>query len=114
MFGIVANVISDNALRTGAKVHVIALEADRVEVIGISKGGRKITKYIACKKLEKFRAAYIPPVVLEVSRYTFRDKGEAEFMAKHLVDVWTGVRFFHRNGVLLRDGITLGMAWVRD
>lgn len=62
LFGLVANLVSDRALRTGAKVWILGWngDAENAQVRGISKGGRTITKYIRLKRLEKFRAAWIP------------------------------------------------------
>lgn len=116
VFGLVANVVSDRALRTGAKVWILGWngDAENAQVRGISKGGKTITKYIKLKRLAKFRAAWIP----ECRRWTpeskltdavwpgfqWEDKAHVAELAASLTKMWTDVQFFHRDGRLLRDG----------
>lgn len=60
-FVIHANVAkADAGLRLGSKVEVLSVPGDpeRVEVRGMSRGGRKITKYIATHRLKNFRAQW--------------------------------------------------------
>jgi hypothetical protein len=115
MFGIVANVISDHAFRVGAKVRIAALNGNpsSVEVTGLSKSGRKITKYIQFKRLENFRAAFIPEHQRKNLYIYWNDKDAANAVAKDIATLWKDVRFFHRDGTLLRDGITESEAFKR-
>lgn len=121
-FGIVANVISDRVLRTGAKVWVCYCNGDAScpRVMGLSHGGRWVEKYTHFKRLENFRAKWIPehlrwgnyrggyPVI-----WTYDTKDEAQKHADLLNRMWEGVRFFHRDGRLLQDGITEGQVFER-
>lgn len=83
-FGIVANVVSDRALRTGAKVWLCLWTGgslDKPQVRGLSKGGRTITKHIAVKRLTNFRAAWIPPTMREDVAMTFSKERAASLAA---------------------------------
>lgn len=62
-YGIVANVESDRAFRTGAKVWVLLIRADAeiAKCSGLNKSGRRIiagylTKHIPLKRLTNFRS----------------------------------------------------------
>ncbi len=117
VYGIVANVISDRVLRTGAKVWIIRCNGDAScpLVVGLSKGGRRITKYTHFKRLENFRAKWIPePFRWDPSNpgkswaviWEWTDRAVAESSAAMLAEMWAGVRSFDRLGNLLKDGIT--------
>lgn len=121
VFGIVANVVSDRVLRTGAKVWVCYCNGDAScpRVAGLSKSGRRIEKYTHYKRLENFRAKWIPEHMRARARpgygviWEYATKDEAARHANSLNEMWKGVRFFHRDGKLLRDGITEGDAFKR-
>lgn len=109
MFGIVANVMSDRVFRTGAKVWVCRCNGDAVcpIVIGLSKSGHQVTKYTKYKRLRNFRATYIPEHLRAEISLQWADKADATAFAHGLADVWTGVRYFSRGGlVLLQDGVS--------
>lgn len=64
-FGVVANVACvDRVLRTGAKVWVLDGWGgggwERLKVRGLSRSGRKVTKWIPIQRLTKFRRAWMP------------------------------------------------------
>lgn len=62
-YAITANVVSDKALRTGARVWVLSVAGDptRVVVAGLSKGGRRLPyKWMATKRLTNVRLKYLP------------------------------------------------------
>jgi hypothetical protein len=92
-------------------------------VIGLSKSGRLCEKYTHYKRLENFRAKWIPDHLRGVTRarggygafiiWQYDTKEEAHRHANALNEMWEGVRFFHSNGTLLRDGITEGQAFER-
>lgn len=89
--------------------------------MGLSKNGRWVEKYTHYKRLENFRAKWIP-LHLRVGHYRgsypvvweYATKEEAQRHAHGLNEMWKGVRFFHRNGQLLRDGITEEEAFRRQ
>lgn len=112
MYGLVANVMTDHILRTGAKVHVIQYNGfiGRVEVTGLCKSGRRVTKHMAWKRLTNIRPAYIPPSIAEVTRVWWDDKEAAAKVALELTELWRDVRSFHPDGRLLNDGIPQGQA----
>ena len=60
IYCLVANVTQEKVLRNGAKVYVIQLSYDGAYVTGLSKGGRRVTKWVALKRVSNFRAAWIP------------------------------------------------------
>jgi hypothetical protein len=98
-YGIVANVQSDHALRTGAKVWILYCngDAERPKVMGLSKGGRRIIKHMAYKRLTNFRAAWIPENVRKDVVWSF-SKDAAQQLAERLKQRWQDVRFFHPDG----------------
>ena len=110
MFGVIANVKSDRQLRTGAKVWILDCngDAERPIVRGLSKHGKMIVKYCHYKRLENYRAAYIPERLLgELDRFSFKweSKEVAVKSAETLNRMWSGIRRFSRDGsVLLEDG----------
>jgi hypothetical protein len=120
-FGIVANVISDKVLRTGAKVWVCYCNGDAScpRVMGLAKGGNWCEKYTHFKRLENFRAKWIPEHLRAPAYkgygvcWQYETKDEAARHANSLNEMWKGVRFFHSNGKLLQDGITEGEAFKR-
>lgn len=107
LFGLVANVVSDRALRTGAKVWILGWngDAENAQVRGLSKGGKVITKYVRLKRLEKFRAAWIPECRRKDVWATFQweDKSHAARLAESMRK-WETVQIFHRDGTLIREG----------
>lgn len=129
LFGVVANVTSDRVLRTGAKVWLCYCNGDAAcpLVIGLSKGGRLLKKYTHFKRLTNFRAKWVPehlrfsaPIDNDTTGWhcrgviwLYEDKAEAQRHAQGLNRVWSGVRFFHRDGRLLQDGITERQAFER-
>jgi hypothetical protein len=108
MYGVVANVKSDSILRLGAKVWILDSHgmSDVCKVRGCSIGGRVVKKYIPYKRLETFRAAWIP----EHMRARFghwhvhQTKEAAAEQAASLNEMWSGIRFFSKDGKLLQDG----------
>lgn len=110
MYGIIANVKSDRQLRTGAKVWILECngDAERPVVRGLSKFGKMIVKYCHYKRLENYRAAFIPEQLFEkYSRFymTFDTKEKAEEIAQSLNEMWSDIRFYSRDGSnLLQDG----------
>ena len=123
MFCIVANVKTDKALRTGAKVYLLRANgsANSVEVSGLSKCGRRITKHIPYKRLTNFRAAFIPPH-MQVGKgpwcFTvgcwWTEKTAAQDAADKLNEIWKGVRYFSAGGEhLMEDGVTTNVAYKR-
>jgi hypothetical protein len=121
VFGIVANVISDKVLRSGAKVWIIYVNGDAScpRVTGLSKGGgRQCVKYTHFKRLTNFRAKWIPEHMRGASEqwhpiYQYDTKAKAQAHADVLNRMWEGVRSFRRDGTLIRDGITEGEAFRR-
>jgi hypothetical protein len=114
-WGLVANVISDRVLRTGAKVWVQWVNGDAAcpRVHGVGKGGRKVTKYTHYKRLHNFRAAWIPPHIRDMVILQWGQRAEAEGVAADLTRMWAGIRFFHRDGRLLADGAPESQAFER-
>jgi hypothetical protein len=116
MFAIVANVLSDRVLRTGAKVWVCRCNGDAAcpIVIGLSKSGRRITKYTHYKRLENFRAAWLPEHLRDDVVWRWDEKREATMTAEFIVKLWAGVRYYNRDGsALMRDGISEEAAFER-
>lgn len=109
MYGLIANVLSDRVLRTGAKVRINYCNGDAAcpIVYGLSKIGRMVRKYTHYKRLTNFRAAWIPPHWRNRLAYQWATKEDAEKHAAKLAEMWSGVRYFNRYGtLLLRDGVT--------
>jgi hypothetical protein len=115
MYGIVANVLSDKVLRTGAKVWILYCngDAEHPRVMGLSKSGRTVRKYTAHKRLEKFRAKWIPEHLREEIGWQWEDRAKADELAKALAEMWQGIRFYKRDGTLLRDGEPTSTAFKR-
>lgn len=114
MFCIVANVKSDRALRTGARVWVSHCNGDASHpyVMGLNKSGRFIRKFIPYKRLKNFRAAWIPEHLRGEIRRFWDKKEEATAIAMSLNAIWKNVRHFDRHGQrLVVDGITEGQAF---
>lgn len=90
LYGIVANVVADKALRTGAKVWIEYCNGDAEHpfVRGLSKSGRPIEKYTAYKRLTNFRAAWVPPNMRERMGWAWEDKAAAEKLAGELAAIW--------------------------
>ena len=112
MYCLIANVQSDHVLRTGAKVFVISSDqnAHQVEVVGLNKCGRRVSKYIAWKRLTNIRASFRPPDVATQCRLWWDNKVEVSKVAQELTEIWSSVRAFHPDGTLLIDGISAGEA----
>jgi hypothetical protein len=108
MYGLIANVISDRVLRTGAKVWIRYCNGDAAcpSVTGLSKSGRRAQKHTHYKRLTNFRAAWIPEHLRDVVVWQWETKDEAAKHATTLAATWAGVRYFNRDGTqLLRDGV---------
>lgn len=116
MFGIVANVLSDRVLRTGAKVWIERCNGDAEcpVVRGISKSGRVVEKYTHYKRLTNFRVAWIPEHLRDRVIWQWPEKEGAQQVAEKLSSMWGRVRYFNRSGSELKqDGITTGEAFRR-
>lgn len=92
MYGIVANVLTDKALRSGAKVWILYCngDAENPVVRGLSKSGRPIEKYTKYARLYNFRAAWIPPNLRKDVGWSWEKKDEAEQRAAALAEIWGG------------------------
>jgi hypothetical protein len=109
LFGIVANVKSDRVLRTGAKVWIYYCNGDASHpmVSGISKSGHSLQKYTHYKRLKNFRAAWVPAHLRGCVESAWPDKESAADIARKLAAMWSGVRYYNRDGAELReDGIS--------
>lgn len=116
MFGVVANVASDRVLRTGAKVWIQRCNGDAEcpVVRGCSKSGRVVEKYTHYKRLTNFRAAWIPEHLRQRVIWQWPEKARAQQVAESLASMWSGVRYFNRDGSeVKKDGITTGEAFRR-
>lgn len=109
MYGLVANVIIDKGLRTNARVAILACrnKAEGVEVYGFNRYGRTITKFTSWKRLTNVRVSFIPEHVRRYYSLSWADKDEAKKAAELVTKIFSEVQFFHRDGTLLRPGITL-------
>ena len=90
MYGIIANVINDSVLRTGAKVwiHFCNGDAEYPNVSGLSRHGRRITKYISYKKLTNFRVAWIPEHMRDKVEWAWESKETPQEWADGLKQQW--------------------------
>jgi hypothetical protein len=84
-YGLVANVHGDKVLRDGAKIWILWWNGggpDRVKVVGISKGGRRVTKFVPRKRLSNVRAAWIPKHIKCYKAWSkeYADKVAATFL----------------------------------
>lgn len=116
MYGIVANVASDRILRTGAKVWIERCNGDAEcpVVRGCSKSGRMVEKYTHYKRLTNFRAAWIPEHLRDRVIWQWDEKESARQLADTLARMWSGVRYFNRDGSeMKKDGITTTEAFNR-
>jgi hypothetical protein len=107
MYGLVANVVSDRVLRTGARVWILRCNGDAScpIVTGRSKGGRIVQKYTHYKRLTNFRSAWIPEHMRGRVEWKWEGKAEAAGLAATLGAMWAGIRQYSRDGkVLVRDG----------
>ena len=97
MYGLIANVMSDRVLRTGAKVWIRYCNGDAAcpLVTGLSKSGRRVQKYTHYKRLTNFRAAWIPEHLRKVVAWQWETKDEAAKHAATLAAMWAGVRYFN-------------------
>src|SRR4051812_48854340 len=103
VFGICANVISDRALRTNAKVWINYCNGDAEcpIVLGLSKSGRWITKYTHYKRLTNFRVKWVPEHMREQVAWRWSIKEDAERRAHQMTEMWSKVRAFSRDGTIL-------------
>ncbi|MCG7379093.1 hypothetical protein MH215_18935 [Paenibacillus sp. ACRSA] len=108
MYAVIANVIIDNQLRTGAKVFILYCHgmAESPKVYGMAKGGKRIEKYISYKKLKKFRSQWIPEHIRHRVRWSYEDRASADRSAKALELMWTNVRVYDTSGKLIKDGVS--------
>ncbi|MDQ0170651.1 hypothetical protein [Paenibacillus tundrae] len=108
MYAVIANVIIDNQLRTGAKVFILYCHgmAESPKVYGMAKGGKRIEKYISYKKLMKFRSQWIPEHIRHRVRWSYEDRASADRSAKALELMWTNVRVYDTSGTLVKDGVS--------
>ncbi|MCM3173030.1 hypothetical protein [Paenibacillus sp. MER 99-2] len=108
MYAVIANVIIDNQLRTGAKVFILYCHgmAESPKVYGMAKGGKLIEKYISYKKLKKFRSQWIPEHIRHRVRWSYEDRASADRRAKQLELMWTNVRVHDTSGKLIKDGVS--------
>lgn len=112
MYGLIANVISDHALRTGAKVHVTGIQGGRsAQVSGLSKCGRRIEKYVPWKRLMNIRPAFVPPALYNITSLWWEDKATPAKIAAQMNEMWGNVRVFHPDGRLIKNGISEGQAF---
>lgn len=116
LFGVVANVKSDRVLRTGAKVWIHRCNGDAAcpVVSGINKSGRYLTKYTHYKRLTNFRAAWVPEHMRDRVAWAWPEKDRAADLAAKLSAMWSGVRYYNRDGTQLReDGVSESEAFRR-
>jgi hypothetical protein len=111
LYGVVANVVSDRVFRTGAKVWILHSDGDASCPIahGIGKGGGYVKKRTHFKRLTNYRAAWIPEHLRDRvwSGWQWPEKGKAADRAAWMQTMWERVRFYNRDGsVLKRDGIS--------
>jgi len=110
---IAANVLQDKAFRTGAKVSLLHIDGDGGEcplVVGLSKGGRTITKRIAAKRLHNFRPKFVFYADTNI-RFSLPDKATAAVVASRFEARWSKVRFRdHRTGKLIK-GVSVNEAF---
>jgi len=114
MYGIIANVLSDHVLRTGARVWILYANVPQPVVVGVSKGGRVVEKRTHYKRLTNYRAAWIPEHMRERVLLSWPEREEAAREAEKIAAMWRGVRFFHRDGHMLQDGVPESEAWKRS
>ena len=86
-WGVVANVANaDSCLRLGAKVTLVwwSGNPDRAKWNGLSRGGRRIYKWLTRKRLKNFRAKWLQPGARHnASTYGSREEAarEAAYLA---------------------------------
>ena len=113
-FGIVANVLSDRVLRTGAKVWVTLTFGTCGRVAGLNKGGRKTEKVTHYKRLTNFRAAWIPEHMRGDIFMSWETKADASEWAASVAAIYKDVRYFNRDGTkIMKDGISQNEAFKR-
>ena len=113
MYAVIANVIKDNQLRTGAKVYILYCHgmAESPLVYGMARGGKRIEKYISYKKLKKFRSQWVPQHIRHRVKWSYEDRKEADKCAKSLELMWTNVRLFDSAGHIIKEGVTASQAF---
>ena len=113
MYGVVANVVKDNQLRIGAKVYILYCHgmAENPKVYGMARDGKRIEKYMPYKRLNKFRAQWLPEHIRERVIWKYEEKGVADRVAKTLELMWTNVRLFDEKGSQIREGVAASEAF---
>lgn len=115
MYAVIANVITDNQLRVGAKVYILFHHgmAESALVYGMSKYGKRIEKYISYKKLERFRGCWVPEHIRPRmhENWMHEERWEADRHADWLNQMWGRVRVFDPQGNLVKDGLSAGEAY---
>lgn len=110
MYAVIANVVSDGILRTGARVWILYHHGDAeiARVRGCSKGGRVVNKYIPYKRLKNFRAAFVPEHLRDrfEHHYLFETKEEADGVAASQEKFWNRVRAYSPDGAEIKPGIS--------
>ncbi|PAF30857.1 hypothetical protein [Paenibacillus sp. 7516] len=108
MYAVIANVIEDNQLRTGAKVYILYCHGmdERSLVYGMAKGGKRIEKYISYKKLKKFRSQWVPEHIRHRVQWSYEHRADADHRAQTLDFMWTNVRAFNSAGDLIKEGLS--------
>jgi len=83
-YGIVANNVNDRVLRRGARCRIQQLGGggNSIFVRGLSKGGRRIEKWVRLSKLENFRVSWVHESERNVC--VLRSKEEAQTIADNL------------------------------
>ena len=82
-YGVVANVIAaDSCLRMGARVVVewVPGDPDKAHVRGLSRGGRRVSKWVATKRLGNFRVAWIAKP--EWATYSTREEATEKVLSR--------------------------------
>jgi hypothetical protein len=90
-YALFANVVQpDSSLRLGAKVRIRSVpgEPANIEVRGMSRGGRMVTKWIRSNRLGNFRASWVPSSLgrWEGSTWPTRDEADAYRISRGLMN----------------------------
>lgn len=61
-WGVACNICGDKAFRDGAKLMIVSFNygnaSENMECVGLSKGGRRIKKWVSIKRLSNFRPSF--------------------------------------------------------
>ena len=82
-----ANVIQDKVFRDGAKVLILDIPGslDSLQVRGLSKGGRTVTKWVQVNRLRNFRPQFAAELGdVGYGHFIPGDKGHAQEVAGNL------------------------------